>query len=694
MSVVLSASSPRARYPLPVRLLPALLFLCFWPKFVLCADDALLRLATESLKLSPTFAISQSGRLVAWLNNDGNIDVTDTRAGAGKLVIPVKDAPLAISCSRDDRHLVVAGRLSVSIFKLPAGKLEGRFTAPAPFSSVEISPDSQTVSFVSRHNLWLGSLSGKALKQVTPSGSDNVFSGEPDPLYAAEFRVQQHYWWSPDSSSIAYIETAFSSNNHYPVPGAELPKFCLKVLNVKSGEIRTVTESNREWPYLLRVAWHPGSRRIVMYRMNRLQNQAQLCLADGAQLSVILTEKDGYWVNVPESPLFLRDGESVAVTSERSGQRHVFIYNLKGESMRDITPDGMEAYRLHPAIDARGRVFVTGRTIDQEQNLFRLDSQSGECTKLTSEAGWHNVRLDATGDGYVDLFSAAGKPPSLWRRSGEQAAVQLEQLAVSQAPVSNEVIRITTHDNVKLPARLFKPKDFEPRKKYAVILYTFSGPPGRVVEDAWDGWQMAWNRYMVDKGYLVLAVDTRGAGGYGHLFEESIHYRLGAQELADLREVVSFLRRQPFVDEQRLGIWGCDYGAHTVVHAMLEFPKGFKAGFADSPIADWRSYDAYFTERYLGLPLSRFTEYQDSSPLESVRRTTGQLFVADSPANPVIRKEQVETLQSAFKKAKYKNAPIASHLEVLHIPDNDYREDPHKLAQLLEAMTAFFDKQL
>ncbi len=688
------SSSPPS-HPLSVRLLPVLLFICFWPNDAVCADGTLLRLATDSLKLSPTFAISQSGRWVAWQNNDGNIAVTDTRSTAGNLVIRMAETPLSITCSRDDRHLAVGGRLAVYVFRLPAGKLECRFTQRAPVSSVDISPDSQTVSAISAHSLWLGSLSRKAFKPMANRGSENLLVGETDPLYAVEFRVARHYWWSPDSSSIAYIETAFSSSDHYPESGAELPKFRLKILNVKLGEVRTAAESSRDWPYFLRVVWHPDSRRIGMYRMNRPQNQAQLCLFDTTQMSVIITETDAYWVNVPENSLFLPGGESLAVTSERSGQRHVYIYSLKGELIRDITPDGMEVDRLHPAIDSRGGVFITASTGDrQEQHLFRLDSLSGQCTKLTTEPGWHDVRLDSTGDSYVDLFSSATKPPSLWRRSGEQAAVPLEQLAVSQAPVSQQFMPITTHDDLKLPARLFKPKDFDPLKKYAVIFYTFSGPRGRVVEDAWGGWQMAWNRYMVGRGYLVLAVDTRGSGGYGHLFEEYLHYRLGAQELADLREVVSFLQRQPFVDAQRLGIWGCDYGAHTVVHAMLEFPKGFKAGFADSPITDWRRYDAYFAERYLGLPHGRFTEYEDSSPLENAKRTTGQLFVADSPANRMIRHQQGEALQDAFRQAKSKSTPMASHLQVLHIPDSDYREDPHKLAELLTAMTAFFDQHL
>jgi dipeptidyl-peptidase-4 len=199
---------------------------------------------------------------------------------------------------------------------------------------------------------------------------------------------------------------------------------------------------------------------------------------------------------------------------------------------------------------------------------------------------------------------------------------------------------------------------------------------------------------MVGKGYLVLAVDTRGSAGYGHLFEEYIHYRFGAQETADLREVVDFLRRQSYVDPHRIGIWGCDYGAHTVVHAMLEFPNGFKAGFADSPITDWRQHNAYFTERYLGLPARHVTEYDDSSPLENARRITGTLLAAASSGNLLIRPAHLAALQEAMNKAKAKHPAIADRLRVLNLPAADYREKPDELAALLAAMTAFFEQTM
>jgi dipeptidyl-peptidase-4 len=365
----------------------------------------------------------------------------------------------------------------------------------------------------------------------------------------------------------------------------------------------------------------------------------------------------------------------MVVSSERSGYRHVYLYGLDGSLIRDLTPPDLEVRRLHSGVYVSGS---TGRR--QEQQLFRLDLDGGPATQVTTEPGWHDVTVSAEGNAYLDTYSTALKSPSV-RLNG----VELLRATVTQKPVANELLTIKTHDDVLLPARLFKPGDFDEQKKYPVILYTFSGPLAHVVKDAWGGWEMAWNRYMVNKGYLVLAVDVRGSGGYGHFFEEYIHYRFGAQETADLREVVSFLRRQKYVDGERLGIWGCDYGAHTVVHAMLQFPGGFKAGFAYSPITDWHKYDAYFTERYLGLPARRITEYDDSSALEDAKRMTGTLMAAACAGDPMIRREHLEALQKAMSEVK--KPDVAKRFHVMSLNNGAY-------AEMLAAMTQFFEQTL
>ena len=658
------------------------------------ADETLQQLSREALSLDPIVSLSPSGRFVAIQDAQGVIRVEDAASGRSKLLVRAGAGKATFSWSPHDNFVFVTRSGRAAAYDVPSGRLRSSLAGNATVSLLEVSPDGRFAAFVRDNNLWIVSSDGRGLRPLTRAGSGNLLIGAPEFVYAREFGVNTHFWWAPDSSQIAFIETEFPTADHYVVPGATLPLFRLKVVDVTSGQVRSMAESNQRWPYLLGVAWHPDGKRIAFYRLNRMQTIAELCLLGSNSFNVLLTEKDDYWVNAPATPVFVEDGKRIVVSSERSGGRHVYLYDTGGALVGDLTPAGIEVYRLHDAVDTTGGVYVSGSTENrQEQQLFRLDLQHGAAKQITSEAGWHEVSLGAAGGAYLDRYSSVETPPSVrWHGNGGLAR-DIFRASVVQKAVANEYFPIRTHNGVQLPARLFKPHDFDAHRRYPVILYTFAGPGGRVVSDCWGGWQMAWNRYLVDKGYLVLAVDVRGSGGYGHLFEEYIHYRFGAQEVADLREVLGFLRRQTYVDGSRLGIWGCDYGAHIVVHAMLQFPGGFRAGIADSPIVDWTGYDAYFTERYLGLPTTRFNEYRASTVLDDAGLMTGTLMVVSSAGNPMIRKGQVEALQGALSQAKKKETAIA-RLHLVDETDANYREDADELAKLLERMTEFFDRTL
>lgn len=318
---------------------------------------------------------------------------------------------------------------------------------------------------------------------------------------------------------MAFIETEYREPDRYVRPGTKLPLFRLKIVDVLTGRTRTLAESDDEWAYLLRVAWSGDSHRMVYYRMNRAQNRAELQMLDPRESSAdcprtILTEKDSYWVNAPETPLFTRDGSRLVISSERSGDRHIYLYALEGGMIRDLTPPDLNVSRLHRAADAEGNVYVSGSTGDrQQQHLYRLPFLGGDARQMTTSVGWHDVSLGASANVFLDTYSSASTPPVVvWH--GQLGTVP-QGSPTRQRPTANEFFQIETHDQVRLATRLFTPDDFDASQKYPVILYTFAGPQGRVVQDAWSGWQMAWNRHMVSQGYLVLAVDVRGSGDTG-----------------------------------------------------------------------------------------------------------------------------------------------------------------------------------
>ena len=265
----------------------------------------------------------------------------------------------------------------------------------------------------------------------------------------------------------------------------------------------------------------------------------------------------------------------------------------------------------------------------------------------------------------------------------------------SQAqPVTAEFTPVTLHDGSVIPARLFKPDHFDPRRKYPVIVYAAAGPRERVVANAWGGWQMAWNRHMARRGYVVLAVDPRGSGGYGHLFEEYVHSLLCAQETADIGEAVEQLKAWEFVDSHRVGIWGYGYGASVVVHAMEESPHSFKAAFSDEAIIDLRKYDAYFVERYLGLPSEHPYAYFGSMAVKNIRRILGSLLLAESSQDVLVRPAQAEILRNAFDRAKKRHPDIDGRVHLLTMDDAKHQTKADELQALFSAMTIFFDEAM
>ena len=189
-------------------------------------------------------------------------------------------------------------------------------------------------------------------------------------------------------------------------------------------------------------------------------------------------------------------------------------------------------------------------------------------------------------------------------------------------------MKVKTHDGMELNAWMIKPLNFNATKKYPVLVYTYGGPGAQVVLNSWGGSTYLWHELMAQKGFIVFALDNRGSAGRGHVFEEPIHFRFGAQEMSDQRDGAAWLKTQPWVDAEHIGIWGWSYGGHMTLHAMFEDPEDFKAGFAGGPVTNWHYYDSIYTERYIGLLQENEESYQSSSPTEKAKQLKGPLLIA------------------------------------------------------------------
>jgi dipeptidyl-peptidase-4 len=518
----------------------------------------------------------------------------------------------------------------------------------------KISPDGKYVSFIRGHNLWAVSTADGKEHALTQGGTEDIHKGELDWVYPEELDITTAYWWSPDSASVAYLEmdqrkvSQFSLLNfesytgeaeleRYPVPSGANPIVHVYVVSSAGGAPRLMDTGSEIDIYLARVNWVPDSKNLAIQRINREQNQLDLLLADtsNGKATTILTEKAPDWINVNDDLRFLKDSKRFLWASERTGYRHLYLYDLGGKQLAQLTKGDWEVSQVEAVDEAKGVVYFTATEKSPiERQLCRVSLEGSGFSRISKEAGTHGIRFSPSAASYVDTYSNATTPPrrDTYAADGSKLAA-LEEDKVPElaeyhlSPV--EFFTIKSHDGVTLNCSMIKPPNFDPAKKYPVLTFTYGGPHAQVVLNAWSRSAIfLWHQMMAQKGYIIFSLDNRGSTGRGHVFEAPLHLHLGAQELADQREGADWLRKQTYVDPNRLGIWGWSYGGHMTLHAMFEAGDIYKVGFAGGPVTDWHFYDTIYTERYMGMLPKNEQGYKDSSPIKNAGNLKGKLLIA------------------------------------------------------------------
>ena len=544
----------------------------------------------------------------------------------------------------------------------------------------KISPNGKYVSFVRDHNVWLVGTSDAKERAVTRGGTEEVRKGELDWVYPEELDLATAYWWSPDSSRIAYLEmdeskvsqfplldfdsfTGEAEPQRYPVAGGNNPIVRVFVAPLAGGDARLMDTGVETNVYIPRVNWLPDSNHVAIQRLNREQTTLDLLLADAAtgKATTLLAEKDQYWINVSDILYFFKNSSRFLWSSERTGYRHLYLYDLNGKQLGQLTKGDWEVTGADSIDETKGLVYFTATEKSSlERHLYRVSVDGSGLFRVTKQEGTHMVQFSPSSAFYEDTFSDSMTPPrqDLYRADGTKAATVSENNRSTELASYHlsrvEFLTVRSHDGIVLNCSMIKPPDFNPDKKYPVLVYTYGGPHAQVVVNGWEGSTFLWHQLMAQKGYIIFALDNRGSSGRGHIFEEPIHYRFGAQELSDQRDGVAWLRQQSFVDADRIGIWGWSYGGHMTLHAMFEAPTLFKAGFAGGPVTDWHFYDTIYTERYIGIPPQNEANYDESSPIRNARGLKGKLLIAHGTGDDNVHFSNTLTLiDELIKSGKY-----------------------------------------
>lgn len=553
--------------------------------------------------------------------------------------------------SPDGKQLAGGAAGDLFLFDLETGAASFLTGDPAQEIFPAFSPDGSRLAFAKDGDIFWVKLETGVVHRLTDRGSNHsLLNGVADWVYEEELDVERSYWWSPDGAHIAFLQFDDSpvgivpitgdampypelERQFYPKAGTANPVVRLGVVALASGETRWIDTGTGDF-YLPRAGWTPDGR-VWVQRLNRDQTVLELMVAGpgAGTLVTLVTETDAAWINVRDDLHFLEDGRFLW-TSERDGWRHLYLYGADGSLQKRLTSGDWQIDAVYGLDGSQDVAFFQANLNDpRHRHLYKVGLEDAEVELLGNQPrGVHKGHLSPDGAYLVDEWSSLETPPraDLVAASGEVAR-RLWQSGVELAgwdllPVESG--SITVDDGTELYSLLIRPRDFDPAKKYPVVLYVYGGPHSQLTKDSWGGSVHNTYRLFAEMGIATFLVDNRGTWGRGHDFETIVHRRLGKLEVADQLAAAEWLKAQSWVDPERIAVYGGSYGGYMTLLLMLRAPGVFRAGIAYAPVTDWRFYDTIYTERYMDTPQDNPEGYRESAPLAYAENLGGALLLA------------------------------------------------------------------
>lgn len=555
------------------------------------------------------------------------------------------------------------------------------------------SPDGQQVAFVRGGNIFLVKLLyDNAEIQVTKDGKFNeVINGLPDWVNEEEFGFNSALTFNADGTMICWIRYDESKvktyslemykgmkpakeeydtypgfySYKYPKAGEDNSTVSAWSYDIKSHKINRLQVPLDADGYMPRIKPTNDPMRIVVYTMNR--HQDDLCLyavnprSTVAQL-IIKEHVDKYVrEEAMEGVKFV--GDKILLPSDRSGYTKLYIYNMNGQLQRTIGDGNYDITSVYGYDPKTGDVYYQAAALGATDRQVYVTHKNGKTVRLTDREGWNTAFFSGDFQYFVNTWSDYNTPYVFTTRTREGKLINtiednkaVKQLASDYGFCKREPFSFTTSEGVMLNGWMVKPKDFDANKKYPVIMHQYSGPGSQQVTNSWSAGSMgqggAFDSYLAQEGFIVVSVDGRGTGGRGSEFEKCTYLNLGNLESNDQVETALYVGSLPYVDKDRIGIWGWSYGGFNTLMSMSEGRGVFRAGVAIAPPTNWKYYDSVYTERYMRTPKENPDGYA-TNPIERASKLHGALLIchgtADDNVHPQNTYEYSEALVQADK---------------------------------------------
>ena len=542
------------------------------------------------------------------------------------------------------------------------------------------SPAGNMVAYVLENNLYCLDLQTNKVKQITSDGKTNeIINGSADWVYEEEFSFAQAFHWNADGTKIAFMRfderevPEFTMTNFrnelypeyvtfkYPKVGEKNALVSVHIYDIKNTKTTDVKLNKSEEFYVPRIKWTDSAGQLLLYKMNRHQNNLQLLLVDANSGSSrkIMEETSKYYIDITDDIRFLRNGKEFIWSSEKSGFNHLYLFGLDGKEKRQLTSGNYDVTNFYGIDEANKTLYYRAAEKNAlEKQIYSIDLSGNNKKAVRNEAGTHSAQFSSTFDYYVDTHSTINTPPTykVYDRNGQlvRTIEDNQKLRKTQQQYGTQEVEFfdfKTKDGVTLNGYMIPPKDFDRSKEYPVFMYLYGGPGSQQVTDGWKGQNYWWFQMLSQQGYLIACVDNRGTGARGEEFKKQTYLNLGDLETQDQIEAAKYLGGLPYTDASRIGIFGWSYGGYMSSLCLLKGNDVFKAAIAVAPVTNWRWYDTIYTERYMRTEDENPDGYADNSPVNFADRLKGNYLLVHGMGDDNVHWQNTVEMANALIKA-------------------------------------------
>jgi dipeptidyl-peptidase-4 len=562
------------------------------------------------------------------------------------------------------------------------------------------------VAYLDNFNLFVSD--GTAAKQVTTDGTKDIVYASS--VHRDEFGISKGIFWSNNGKQLAFYRMdqqmvsdypiidwtsrpAKNVNIKYPMAGDKSHEVTVGVYNAETKTTIYLKTGQPAEQYLTNIAWSPDDKYVYIAVLNRGQNHMMLNQYDAATgdfIKTIFEEKDEKYVEPLVPMLFLKTDPSKFIwQSNRDGWNHLYLYDLKGKILKQLTKGNWEVIEVK-GFNPKGDqlYYVSTEESPITRNLYVLDIKSGKSKRITQGFAVHNAQVSSSGNTVIDSYSSPDQPRVIQLVETASAKTKILLTAVNPlaayATEKSSIFTIKSNTNDDIYCSLYKPTNFDNTKKYPVIVYWYGGSHAQLITNSWNaGAGDYWFRYMAQQGYVVLTIDTRGSDNRGKAFEQSMFRKVGDVQMEDMMKAVDHLKGLPYVDSSNMGLFGWSFGGFNTVDFMVSHPGVFKAAVAGGAVINWNFYEVMYTERYMDTPQENPEGFAATNLSDKVGNLKGNLLLIHGIQDPVVLQQNTVDF---VKHAVDKNVQV----DYMIYPGHEHNVTGKDRAHLYQKVTDYF----